>query len=492
MNLPPDFARQMQRWLGPSFTDLERAFADSALRAVRLHRTAFVDAANQQEADPIPVPRNLALALLDPVPWSSDSYYIPTDSRLGRHVHHEMGVYYLQEPSAMAVVEALDPKAGERILDLCAAPGGKSTAIAKRMAGTGTLVANEIHPSRVVTLAQNLERLGIDAVVTNESPDVLAVSWRGLFDAVLVDAPCSGEGMFRKDAAAVNEWREESLIFCSSRQREILQCALHMVRPGGRLVYSTCTFNPLENERIIEWLLETFNVSIEALPQWRGFEPARSDWTLHATDVGGARRLWPQSGLGEGHFVCRLRVLGDETTRGGTDAANKRASDRNGKPAHETRLDHAQEQTFRSFLKDIVMDPDDSWLSPIIQGDVAFSRPPSFLPLEGLRVLRPGVALAVGHKGRFEPHHHLSRHLTLQNAAHPRAVDLEEARRYIAGDPLESHHPSGFVWLHHDGFPIGFGKAVAGRINNRYPKGLRKAGLDVEHLPATTEDSGIH
>ena len=187
------------------------------------------------------------------VPWEPMGYYYDPDSRPGLHVYHEAGVYYLQEASAMAPVALLDPQPGEKICDLCAAPGGKTTQIAGRLMGEGFLLCNEINPKRAKILSRNMERMGVaNALVTNEHPKLLAERFVGFFDRVLVDAPCSGEGMFRKEEAAVTDWSQETVEMCARRQGEILHSAAAMVRPGGRLVYSTCTFAPEEDEEAVE------------------------------------------------------------------------------------------------------------------------------------------------------------------------------------------------------------------------------------------------
>ena len=238
-----------------------------------------------------------------PVPWESQGFYYDPESRPGLHVYHEAGVYYLQEASAMAPVALLDPQPGERVCDLCAAPGGKTTQIAGRMLGQGFLLCNEINPKRAKILSRNIERMAVsNAMVTNEHPGVLAERFRGFFDRVLVDAPCSGEGMFRKEEAAVTDWSPEAVSMCARRQGEILHSAAAMVRPGGRLVYSTCTFAPEEDEGAVAAFLEShpeFTPEVIATP-----------WFVPVENAG--HRLWPHKLLGEGHFAAVLRKTGGE------------------------------------------------------------------------------------------------------------------------------------------------------------------------------------
>ena len=227
-----------------------------------------------------PLPDGASLPFCEAqVPWEPNGYYVCEGSRPGLHPWHDAGAYYLQEPSAMAPARLLDAQPGERVLDLCAAPGGKTTQLAAAMQGRGLLVCNEIHPRRAQVLASNVERLGIpNALVLSEHPARLAQRFPGYFDRILVDAPCSGEGMFRKEEAAVTDWSEATVAMCAARQQEILASAAEMLAPGGRLVYSTCTFSPEENEGVISAFLHAhpaFSVEPVEAP-W--FSPARPDW----------------------------------------------------------------------------------------------------------------------------------------------------------------------------------------------------------------------
>ena len=237
------------------------------------------------------------------MPWEPMGHYYDPTARPGLHPYHEAGVYYLQEASAMSAVALLDPREGERVCDLCAAPGGKTTQIAGKMAGKGLLLCNEINPKRARILSQNIERMGVtNALVTNEHPENLAKRMPGFFDRVLIDAPCSGEGMFRKEEAAVTDWSEETVEMCARRQREILRSGAKLLRSGGRLVYSTCTFAPAENE-------ETVAAFLEEHPDF-ALEQVEAPWFTPAG--GGMFRLWPHKLLGEGHFVAVLRKSGEE------------------------------------------------------------------------------------------------------------------------------------------------------------------------------------
>ena len=427
--IPPKFINEMQRLLGDESILFSEALTQPAHRALRLHRFA---------AEGTMLPERLKRQLGDRVPWHPDAFYIAAESTLGRQVYHEAGAYYIQEPSAMAVVAALNPQPFERILDLAAAPGGKTTAIGRALRGTGLLVANEIHPARVLTLAQNLERTGIPAVVVNEHPDRLAARWPQQFDAVLVDAPCSGEGMFRKDPVAVAEWTEEAPIMCAARQREILRAAIRMVRPGGRLVYSTCTFNPLENEQIIAWALSEFPVDVVELPLWQGWEEGRPEWADGIAELTGTRRLWPHRGRGEGHFVAQLRMREDQAadpshslaasqvhSKGPGKSTKKGANKGAGKNSNSDSpsLSSSQLREWSDWLHTLLQGqiPAD-WLDPVLYGSQVFANQARDLDLTGLRVLRPGLALATLANGRFEPHHSLAMAIRPSLAPHTLSV----------------------------------------------------------------------
>ena len=301
--LPNGFEEKMQALLGPEYEAFLQAL--DGPRHVGLRRNP---------RKPLE-PQDLDFGL-SPVPWEPLGHTYDPSCRPGLDPRHEAGGFYLQEPSAMAPVALLDPQPGERILDLCAAPGGKSTQIAGRLMGSGLLVCNEIHPKRAKILSSNLERLGIEnALVLNEHPQSLAARFAGFFDRVLVDAPCSGEGLFRKHDEAVTDWSAETVAMCARRQQEILQSAACMLRPGGRLVYSTCTFSPEEDEGTVALFLERhpdFFVEPQDTP-W--FAPGRPEWVPGGrAELAGTVRLWPHKLAGEGHFAAVLRKEGKPRT----------------------------------------------------------------------------------------------------------------------------------------------------------------------------------
>lgn len=380
----------------------------------------------------------------DNVPWEPQGYYYDPAARPGLHPYHEAGVYYLQEASAMSAVAMLDPQPGERVCDLCAAPGGKTTQIAGRMAGEGFLLCNEYSPKRAKILSQNIERLGVsNALVTNETVDRLAQKLPGFFDRVLIDAPCSGEGMFRKEADAVTDWSQETVEMCAQRQAGILDAGATLLRPGGRLVYSTCTFAPEENEQAVTGFLARnpdFSLENVAAP-W--FTPAGE----------GQFRLWPHKLLGEGHFVAVLRKTGDEEVQGSICPGEKLPKE------------------WMQFSKELgILLPEGKAIS---FGPTLYWAPPQMPELKGLKVLRPGLQLGEVKKDRFEPAHALALRLRECRNTVSLAADSPQIKAYLHGEVLPAES-KGWCLVQVDGYSIGWGKGDGKMLKNHYPKGLRR------------------
>lgn len=379
-----------------------------------------------------------------PVPWEPEGFYYDPETRPGLHVYHEAGVYYLQEASAMAPVALLDPKPGERVCDLCAAPGGKTTQIAGRMLGQGFLVCNEINPKRAKILSRNIERMGVaNALVTNEHPETLASRFPGFFDRVLVDAPCSGEGMFRKEEAAVTDWSQETVQMCARRQREILDSAARLVRPGGRLVYSTCTFAPEEDE-------ETVAAFLEAHPEFTP-EPVEAPWFVPGENA--SYRMWPHKLLGEGHFAAVLRKTQGES--GEVPAC----------PGEKC------PKAWESFAKELdITLPEGKAVS---FGQSLYWAPTELPELNRLKVLRPGLELGTERKGRFEPAHALALWLKTCAVTEIFPPESPEMKAYLHGDVVPSGK-KGWCLVQAGGYAIGWGKGDGSVLKNHYPKGLRR------------------
>ena len=428
--LPEAFLQRMEAQLGseyPAFLEsLERP------RAVALR------------FNPMKGERPVLPFVREPVPWEPEGFYYDPETRPGLHVYHEAGVYYLQEASAMAPVALLDPKPGERVCDLCAAPGGKTTQIAGRMLGQGFLVCNEINPKRAKILSRNIERMGVaNALVTNEHPETLASRFPGFFDRVLVDAPCSGEGMFRKEEAAVTDWSQETVQMCARRQREILDSAARLVRPGGRLVYSTCTFAPEEDE-------ETVAAFLEAHPEFAP-EPVEVPWFVPGENA--SYRMWPHKLLGEGHFAAVLRKTQGES--GEVPAC----------PGEKC------PKAWESFAKELdITLPEGKAVS---FGQSLYWVPTELPELNRLKVLRPGLELGTERKGRFEPAHALALWLKTCTVAESFPPESPEMKAYLHGDVVPSGK-KGWCLVQAGGYAIGWGKGDGSVLKNHYPKGLRR------------------
>ena len=428
--LPEAFLTRMKTQLGEEYEDFLKSLERPRAVALRF---------NPLKGDRPELP-----FVGESVPWESEGFYYDPDSRPGLHVYHEAGVYYLQEASAMAPVALLDPQPGEKVCDLCAAPGGKTTQIAGRMKGAGFLLCNEINPKRSKILSRNIERMAVsNALVTNEHPANLARRFPGFFDRVLVDAPCSGEGMFRKEEAAVTDWSQETVEMCARRQAEILHSAAQLVRPGGRLVYSTCTFAPEEDEEAVAAFLA-------AHPE---FTPEPIDTPWFVTGENGSHRLWPHKLLGEGHFAAVLRKNGREEADCAISKGEKLPKE------------------WVSFAKELgIRLPEGKALS---FGQTLYWAPADMPDSPRLKVLRPGLELGTVKKDRFEPAHALALWLGDCKNVQRYGADSEEMKAYIHGDVVPSDI-KGWCLVCADGYSIGWGKGDGRVLKNHYPKGLRR------------------
>ena len=443
--LPPAFVSRMRAQLGEEADAYFAVLEMPCLRGLRLNPQKPVSDAALEAVGGVE----------EPVPWyPALGRYLHNDSPAGADPLHEAGAYYLQEPSAMAPVSVLSPRSGERVLDLCAAPGGKSTQIAAALAGEGLLVSNEPVPSRAKILSRNIERMGVpNALVVSAQPEALAARWGVLFDAVLVDAPCSGEGMFRRHPETRADWNPASPMGCAERQRRILGCAAAMLRPGGRLVYSTCTLSPEENEETVRWFLRE-HPDFSAQP----FSLSGDYGTLDAPE--GMLRLYPHRVRGEGHFVACLRRAGD------APAADlmRPAAERLSPPAPAVRAAYSAFAAPLSGLPAANAQLGDALLSA-----------PDLPPLDGVRVLRAGVQLGVMKGKIFAPDHALAMCLSPACGLPVLALDRAGALRYQSGEALPAPEDmSGWALAVYEGLVLGFGKASGGQFKNHYPKGLRR------------------
>ena len=477
--LPIQFTNRMKTMLGEEYEDFLASYDQEKYQALRMNplkvnKEAF--AANNSFK-------------LTQVSWGENGYYYEKDDAPGKHPYHEAGVYYIQEPSAMAPVPFLKVQPGDRVLDLCAAPGGKSTQIGAALGGEGLLVSNEIHPARAKILSENMERMGItNAIVTNESPERLAGVFEGYFDKILVDAPCSGEGMFRKNEDAVEEWSPENVQICADRQDHILDQAAAMLCAGGRIVYSTCTFAPDENEGSIgRFLARHPEFYIVEVPMPEGFEGGRPEWTNLRTQASGmgegeqygkstvgmqqevqvqdlthTMRIWPHKVHGEGHFLAVLEKAGEKY-----EGAAPRSL-----YGLERGISEKEYGEYLAFKKES--------LKKELQGvylkfgDQLYLGPKDMPALTKLKVLRPGLHLGTIKKNRFEPSHALALALCPFEVVYSYNLTVEEARRFIGGQTFSVEGEKGWHLITVDGYSLGWGKAAGGIMKNHYPKGLRK------------------
>ena len=429
--LPDSFVSRMRQQLGEELPAFLHALEEAPLRGIRFNPLKSTAAEEKY-------------ASCDPVPWADNAYYLPYESTAGASVFHEAGAYYIQEPAAMLPAAVLSPKPGEFVLDLCAAPGGKSTQIGCMMKGEGLLVCNEPVPGRARILSGNIERIGLpNTVVTCAWPESLAEKWPGAFDAVLVDAPCSGEGMFRRDPETRNEWTTEKAEGCAARQREILAAAARLVRPGGRLVYSTCTYHPSENEENARWFTDSFpEFSAEA-------------FTLPGISAPeGLFTCYPHRLKGEGQFAALFRKDGE--------AAAKRYDDQS-----LPRPSGNEQATFRDAFPSFP-------LATHMFGKTLVNIP--FLPdMRGVRTLRIGLHLGEV-RGKTAVPDHASALCFRTPQMQAFELDQETVLRYLAGETVPGDH-EGWVLLRYRGAVLGWGKGSEGIIKNHYPKGLRKQRL---------------
>ena len=462
--LPEAFLERMQKQLGAEYAEFLASYDRPKNQALRLNALKKTESGESMKEC------LTALFHMEKVPWAQSGYYYDGTTGPGKHPYHEAGLYYVQEPSAMAPAGFLDVRPGERVLDLCAAPGGKSTQIGALLRGTGLLVSNEIHPARARILSENVERMGIAGVcVTNESPERLAEAFPAYFDKILVDAPCSGEGMFRKNEIALTEWSEENVRLCGERQDGILDEAAKMLRPGGRMVYSTCTFAEWENEGSIgRFLTRHPEFSLVSDLHFQAGEGKQIPFD-------GMLRLYPHQIRGEGHFLAVLKKEGDvpENYRpqplGGCTKLLREKDCREWKEFERSVLRRAASDCIfgagvpTGFLR---------------FGDNLYLVPEEYPGLKGLKVLRPGLHLGEIKKARFEPSHALALALGAADVQNAWRMSTKEYLpvAYLSGQTFPAEGTKGWYLICVDGISLGWGKLAGNVMKNHYPKGLRKDG----------------
>lgn len=468
--LPQEFEQRMQQMLQTEYPDFIKSFENSHVQSLRRNP---LKGSREDFLEKMPFE-------LEETAWEPDGFYYKEEAQPGKHPFHEAGAYYIQEASAMAPAVYMDAKPGERVLDLCAAPGGKSTQLGAKMGGRGILVCNEIHPARAKILSENIERMGIaNALVTNETPEKLAEHFPGYFDKILVDAPCSGEGMFRKHPEACREWSAENVEMCAQRQDGILDCAARMLKDGGRLVYSTCTFAPAEDEgSVLRFLARHPEFAVEDAQKWEGMTPGNAGWAQEYGSLGDAAeeafleankevpertvRLFPHHLKGEGHYLAVLKKGGEaqeNVPARSLYGIQKGISEKDCAPWREFEAENLNIRLDGTFLK---------------FGDQIYVAPKELPALQGLKVLRPGLHLGTLKKGRFEPSHALALALSPADARRCAKLDLLQAKQWIGGMTVLWDGEKGWYMAALEGYGLGWGKLAGGILKNHYPKGLRK------------------
>lgn len=497
LTLPAGFVQRMQRLMHEDFLPFCASYAKPPHPSLRINS--------------LKITREEATALLPflgpPVPWQENGYYYPSTEELrpGKHPFHEAGAYYIQEASAMLPASLCPPCPGERVLDLCAAPGGKATQLAASLRSEGVLVANEIHPQRASILSQNMERMGVrNCIVTNSTPEELAVRFPSFFDLIVVDAPCSGEGMFRKEADAVSMWSLENVSLCATRQGEILEKAAETLRVGGHLVYSTCTFAPAENEGVIlEFLSRHPEFEVISSPSpavesslSRGLlDAGRPEWVEGYSkypselreSVKRTYRIFPHHCDGEGHYAALLLKRESKSSLSpGAIEKKGRPSEKPLKAKGKSLSPKEAMELFRGFCQEVMGRLPD-WIEkgyPCLFGEKLYLIPRALCKEEelsslfyGLRVLRAGLcvgSLLYSDRGRprFEPDHALA--LCAENGCRSFEVDYGAAVAYLKGETLPCDL-NGWYTVSYEGLSMGWGKASGGVMKNHLPKGIRRS-----------------
>lgn len=510
MTLPEAFQERMQAMLGEEYEEFLASYNLPRQYGLRVN-TRKISPEDFARLAPFPLER---------IPWVPNGFFYGEGVFPARHPYYAAGLYYLQEPSAMVPASRLPVEAGDRVLDLCAAPGGKATELAVRAGDQGLLVANDISASRAKALLHNLELFGASHIlVTNEVPARLAAAWPEYFDKILVDAPCSGEGMFRKDPDVIRSWSPDRVEYFAKQQRSILKSAVALLRPGGMLLYSTCTFSPQEDEGSISWLLEEYpDMELVPLERPEGFSQGRPEWGNGDPALEGCLRIWPHKMKGEGHFAALLQKAEDRTVRNGTAeeakeegqlgrpeekerkagkfgrpgekerkagklgsaGKNRRKAGKSGRPGEgEGGLTAEERDLLENFLREGGAHLDLERVES--RGGKAYLMPRLPQVSGGLHFLRCGLLLGEFKKGRFEPAEAYAMHLAPSSYRETLHLDPEsqEVEEYLRGNPVRTipageKIPNGWKLVCAGQFPLGWGKMSNGVLKNKYLTSWRK------------------
>ena len=440
--LPSKFIDEMKEMLGDEFDDFLASYDEDYYRGIRCNTLKITPSEFEKK---VPF-------VSEKVDWVQNGYYTSEDEQPAKHPYYFAGLYYIQEPSAMMPASQLPVEPGDRVLDLCAAPGGKTTELGAKLKGEGVLVSNDISASRAKALVKNVELFGIkNAVVVSESPDKLAERLEGYFDKILVDAPCSGEGMFRKVHSIAKNWEQYGSQYYADIQRTVLPSAVKMLKPGGMMIYSTCTFSKLEDEDSISFILEN-NPDMELIE---------------------SHKLFPHKIKGEGHFVALLHKK-DTATALAVESSAKDGKEKGTINKYDTKVrskyKKISDEAF-DFFENIGFKIDVSRLW--VNEDRINMLPEDVPDLSRLRVLRTGLFLGEMKKGRFEPSQSLA--LALKAEEYPNVLDLklddDRVVRYLKCESIDVEDGEvndGYCLVAVDGYPLGWGKVDKGRFKNKY------------------------
>lgn len=457
MDFPVSFTEKMKAILGDEYDDFLKGYDRTRHYGLRVNRTKL--SAEQFE--------KMCTYELDPVPWIDNAFEYEDSISPAKHPYYFAGMYYLQEPSAMTPANLLPVEPGDRVLDICAAPGGKATELGAKLNHTGLLVANDISNSRAKALLKNIELFGIpNVLVTSEPPEKLGEKFPVFFDKILIDAPCSGEGMFRKNPGMMKDWEIYGPKHYSELQRSIVPHAIRMLKPGGMLLYSTCTFSPEENEGTVKFMLDLDpDLEIMEIPnRYEGFSPGRPELIEGGIeDLKKCVRIWPHKMNGEGHFIALLH----KKNKG--EAVIKK---------EKSRKEKALPVLLEDFMKDCSYPVNGSDIE--IQEDRVYLMPEGIKGIKGLRFLRSGLLLGTLTKDRFEPSQAFA--MVLKKEQYQAVIDLSSLDhrviRYLKGetidlDDLLLKRQKGWQLVCVDGYPLGWGKLVNGSLRNKYLPGWR-------------------
>lgn len=453
MELPITYKNTMMELLGSDFSKYEACLSEPMFHGIRIN-TMKISVEDFLKINPFHLTK---------VPWCDNGFYYDEKiDKPSKHPYYFAGLYYIQEPSAMTPASVLPVSEGDRVLDICAAPGGKSTELAAKLSGSGLLVSNDVSASRAKALLKNLEVFGTsNSLIISEQPHRLAERFPEFFDKILIDAPCSGEGMFRKSVSMITAWENNGNELFANLQRTILTEVVKMLAPGGMLLYSTCTFAPLENEKSIEFLL-SLDDSLELVEfdKYKNFDNGHPEWgDTNNSNLKKAARLWPHKIDGEGHFVCLVKKAGEAISY----------SKKGNYSIKKAKLS----SDVTDFLKNISMPLDVNRIE--CSGEKLYYIPDTFPEVSGLRILRCGLYLGECKKNRFEPSQSLA--MALKSSEYSNIVDLsaDDPRviKYLKGETIDVDGKNGIVLVCVDSYPLGWGKLNNGTLKNKYLSGWR-------------------